>query len=167
MDLHLQVFSEHEMRRRSAAVFARLPEGVDTLLVHTPDNVMYLSGVPLLSEWGRPMWCLLRRDGTGVSIGAEIERENMEANSLFEDIRTYADDENVWQASIDLVRDVITSQQGLVAGLGAEVELFTTQMQRTLTAALPECEMFDAGSALAETRLIKSQEEIDLLRLGG
>ena len=167
MDLHLQIFSDKEIRRRGTAVFARLPQGVDTLLVHTPDNVFYLSGVPLLSQWGRPMWCLLRRDGTGVSIGAQIERENMEANSLFDDIRPYADDENVWQASIGLVRDVIESQQGLGAGVGAEVELLTTQMERTLTAVLPKCDLFDAGSALAETRLIKSQEEIDLLRLGG
>lgn len=167
MDLHLRIFSDHEMRRRGTGVFARLPREIDTLLVHTPDNVFYLSGVPLLSEWGRPMWCLLRRDGTGVSIGAQLERENMEANSFFDDVRTYADDENVWEASIGLVRDVIESQQGLAAGLGAEVELLTTQMQRTLTSALPKCDLIDAGSALAETRLIKSQEEIDLLRLGG
>lgn len=167
MDLHLRLFSDHEMRRRVTGVFACLPTEIDTLLVHTPDNVFYFSGVCLLSEWGRPMWCLLRRDGTGVSIGAELERENMEANSFFDDIRTYADDENVWEASIGLVRDVIESQQGLGAGLGAEVELLTTQMQRTLTSSLPKCDLFDAGSALAETRLIKSQEEIALLRLGG
>lgn len=167
VDLHLQIFSAFEMQRRVMSVFARLPAGADTLLVHTPDNVMYLSGVPLLSEWGRPMWCLVRRDGTGVSIGADIEQENMAANSAFDDIRTYADDENVWQASIDLVRDVIESDHGSFARLGAEVALMTTQMQRTLTEALPTAELFDAGSALAETRLIKSQEEIDLLRLGG
>jgi Xaa-Pro aminopeptidase len=167
MDLHLRIFSDHEMRRRGTGVFARIPKEIDTLLVHTADNVFYLSGVPLLSEWGRPMWCLLRRDGTGVSIGAQLEGENMEANSFFDDIRTYADDENVWEASIGLVRDVIESYQGLAAGLGAEVELLTTQMQRTFTSALPKCDLFDAGSALAETRLIKSQEEIDLLRLGG
>src|SRR5436305_9644077 len=126
MDLRLQIFSAHEMRRRVTNVFARLPEGVDTLLVHTPDNVMYLSGVPLLSEWGRPMWCLLRRDGSGVSIGAEIECENMAANSPFDDIRTYADDENVWQASIGLVRDIVESEHGSSARLGAEVALTTT-----------------------------------------
>jgi Xaa-Pro aminopeptidase len=155
------------MRRRVTDVFARLREPINTLLVHTPDNVMYLSGVPLLSEWGRPMWCLLRRDGSGVSIGAEIEHENMAANSAFHDIRTYADDENVWQASIDLVRSIIESEHGSLARLGAEVALMTTRMYRTLTEALPTSELFDAGSALAETRLIKSQEEIDLLRLGG
>src|SRR5437764_15169296 len=130
MDLRLQIFSAHEMRRRVTNVFAHLPEPVNTLLVHTPDNVMYLSGVPLLSEWGRPMWCLLRRDGSGVSIGAEIERENMAANFAFDDIRTYADGDSVWHASIGLVRDIIESQQGGVARLGAEVELLTTQMQR-------------------------------------
>ena len=153
MDLHLRIFSDHEMRRRGTGVFARIPKEIDTLLVHTPDNVFYLSGVPLLSEWGRPMWCLLRRDGTGVSIGAQLEGENMEANSFFDDIRTYADDENVWEASIGLVRDVIQSHQGLAAGVGTEVGLLTTQMQRTLTSALPKCDLFDAGSALAETRL--------------
>lgn len=97
--LRLPAFSAAEMERRRSRVTELSPE-VDVSLFHTADSVLYLSGVPLLSEWGRPMWCLLRPDGTGASIGAEIELENMEENSAFDQVRAYGDDENVWASSI-------------------------------------------------------------------
>ena len=60
----MKIFSEREMRRRLEQVSLGLRErDVDVAFVHTADNAYYLTGVPLLSAWGRPMLAVVWADG--------------------------------------------------------------------------------------------------------
>jgi len=104
------IFTAREMRRRFRLLSTGLAErGIDLALFHTADNVFYTTGVPLLSEWGRPMWSAMRPNGAITIIGAMIERENMERHAWFSDVRAFPDQENVWRASVGAVRDFARS----------------------------------------------------------
>jgi Xaa-Pro aminopeptidase len=140
---------------------------LDLILLHTSDNVYYVSGVPLLSEWGRPLWCAFRPNATGVLVGAEIERENMEQGPTALDVRCYGDHQHVGEASLHIVKDFARAGGRPVKRIGVERSLLSMELYEGLRAILPNSEFIDVGHALAETRLVKSEEELRILRLGG
>ncbi len=139
---------------------------IDVALLHTADNVYYVSGVPLLSDWGRPMWTLIRQDGQATIIGAMLEKENMEAYSWIKDVRVYSDDENVWQTIIGLVAGFLKDSTTLCRRIGIEHGLLPLSIFDGLEAAFPEAEFLEIGDLLADMRIIKSDEELRLLRIG-
>src|SRR5215471_18556288 len=112
----MTIFSKPEMQRRIAGFRDALAKrNLDAALLHTADNVFYLTGVPLLSEWGRPMWAVFRVGGPSVVIGSHIEGLNMERNPATDDTIPYADEENVVTTSIKLVVDFLKRGNGKVA----------------------------------------------------
>jgi len=141
---------------------------LDLILLHTSDNVYYVSGVPLLSEWGRPLWCAFRPNATGVLVGAEIERENMEqgptalGRPLLRRSSAGRGGQPPHSPKISLAQAA-----GLSSALGVERSLLSMELYEGLRAILPNSEFIDVGHALAETRLVKSEEELRILRLGG
>ncbi len=161
------IFSEGEMRRRTAWIGAKLVErDLNVAFLHSADNVYYTTGVPLLSAWGRPMWAVLSVDGDPFVIGAMIEKESMERYGRVSEVRTYDDAENVWTASADIVADVIRSSRNRARRVGVERGILPVGIAESLQTRL-DVELVDVSDILAESRLIKSAEEISLLRLGG
>jgi Xaa-Pro aminopeptidase len=162
------IFSVEEMNRRLAAFREGLAaRQIDAAFLHTSDNVYYLSGVPLLSGWGRPMWMAVGSEDRVTLIGAMIEIENMETYSRITDIRAYDDSENVWQASLQLVRDAIAGWGRAPAQIGVELSLMPISAHGAIQAAFPTASLVEVGDLLNEMRIIKSAEELRLLRLGG
>ncbi|MCV9999324.1 Xaa-Pro peptidase family protein [Pararhizobium sp. YC-54] len=163
----MPAFSKSEMKRRIDALRAKLAEKqVDVAFLHTADNVFYMTGVPLLSEWGRPMWAILPASGPSAVCGAAIENENMEKHSSFDEVMAYGDDENVVQASLRICAEFIARRGSSKIRLGIEEELLPVGLFRAFQARFPEAELVEIGPLLAELRLIKSHEEIRLLELG-
>lgn len=164
----MHIFTPGEMERRLGAfrngLAARL---LDAALVHTPDNVYYLSGVPLLSAWGRPMLAAVRAGGEATVIGALIEKENMESCSWMSDIRPYGDQEDVWRTSLDMATDFMRGAQKAPRRVGVEQDLLPIGVYGSLRAAFPEAEFVEIGDLIASIRIVKSPEEIRLLRVGG
>ena len=72
--------------------------GLDAAFVHTADNVFYLSGVPLLSEWGRPLWLVVGHHNLHV-ICAPIETENARSFGYQADVHPYDDHPAIEQAT--------------------------------------------------------------------
>jgi Xaa-Pro aminopeptidase len=162
------IFTAREMRRRFRLLSTGLAErGIDLALFHTADNVFYTTGVPLLSEWGRPMWSATRPNGAITSIGAMIERENMERHAWFSDVRVFPDQENVWRASVGAVRDFARSSGPPPRRIGVERELLPLRVYEALRAVFDRAEFVEHGDLVAAARIVKSREEIRLLRLGG
>lgn len=163
----MPAFSKQEMTRRIDAFRKKLAaERVDIAFLHTADNVFYMSGVPLLSEWGRPMWAILPASGASAVCGAAIEKENMEEHSSFDEVMVYGDDENVVQASLKLCADFIDRRGSAKVRLGIEEALLPVGLFRAFRARFPEAELIEIGPWLEELRLVKSNEEIRLLELG-
>ena len=53
----MAIFTIKEIQRRREVFQERMAKlAIDIAFVNTYNNVYYLSGVPLLSEWGRPMY---------------------------------------------------------------------------------------------------------------
>jgi Xaa-Pro aminopeptidase len=164
----MPIFTRQEMDRRVRAFCGGLAaRAIDVAFLHTPDNVYYMSGVPLLSAWGRPMWMVVGQNGPATLVGAMIEQENMEAYSWVEDVRAYDDSENVWQASLRLALDFIEGRGAAPARIGLERNLLTIGVYEVIQAAFPEATLVEVGDLLGELRIIKSEEELRLLRLGG
>ena len=161
------IFSEGEMRRRTTWIGAKLVErDLNVAFLHSADNVYYTTGVPLLSAWGRPMWAILSVDGDPFVIGAMLEKESMERYGRVSEVRAYDDAENVWTASVDIVADVIRSRRNRARRVGVERGILPVGIAESLQTRL-DVELVDVSDILAESRLIKSAEEVSLLRLGG
>jgi Xaa-Pro aminopeptidase len=159
----IQVFSREEIgRRRQILLDAMNESDLDAVLVHTADHVLYLSGIPLLSEWGRPMWMVLKRSGEGALIGAAIEQENMN-ESYFDETLPYADAQNVVNSALDL----LTGFVGTARRIGVETGALTVRLHVELGERFPGAQQVDISRIITDARLIKSEEELQLLRIGG
>jgi Xaa-Pro aminopeptidase len=163
----VRIFTEAEMRRRVELVSRGLQErGVEVAVLHTPDHVYYTTAVPLLSAWGRPMWAVVWADGRVAIIGAMIENETMERYAWADEIRAYDDEENVWSASLRIVSDLIEGHRRTPRRIGVERRFLAVDTRDAL-AGLIDAEQVDVADILFQARLIKSDEEIALLQLGG
>jgi Xaa-Pro aminopeptidase len=164
----IRIFSDAEMRRRVAQVARGLKQAeVDVAFVHTADNAYYVTGVPLLSAWGRPLWAIVWADGRVAIIGASIELESMEQYAWADEIRTYGDEADVWDAGPRIAADLVRSWGGsMPVRLGVE-RRFLSVDARDILAATIAAEQVDISEALFAPRLIKGDEELALLRLGG
>jgi Xaa-Pro aminopeptidase len=163
----VKIFSDGEMRRRVDTVSQALRErNLEVAFLHTADNVYYLTGVPLLSAWGRPLWAVVWADGRMAVIGAEIERETMERFSFASDVRAYDDEENVWDASLKIVADLVRSAGPPPNRIGVELPFLSVATHKALGELLPAVQI-DIADILFEARMIKGDEEIGLLRLAG
>ncbi|TAM86363.1 aminopeptidase P family protein [bacterium] len=162
------IFSPAEMRRRLTAFDAALEERhINVALVHTADNVYYFSGVPLLSEWGRPMWVVVDPSAGSSIVGASIETENMAAYSAISRVISYADDERSVDACLHHVMSAVGGMRDAAIRFGIERSAMTLALYEALRASLPKATFVDVGEIIAGLRLIKSAEEIEILELGG
>lgn len=157
------IFTEAEMQRRLSA-FRKAMEsrGLDSVFVHTADNVFYLSGVLLLSEWGRPLWLVVGRDELHV-ICARIETENASCSGYGADVHPYDDGlptiEQATQLAIRLLQS-IGADRGVT---GIERQRLPLGIFERLAASLPGARFADATDALDKLRIVKSAEELDPL----
>lgn len=163
----MKIFSEQEMRRRVGLVSRGLQErGVDVAFLHTADNAYYVTGVPLLSGWGRPMWAIVWADGRVAVIGSMIEKESMEGYAWANEVIAYDDEENVWDASLRIVSGLITSRGLAPKRIGVERPFLAVDTRDALGTLVP-ADQVDITDILFAARLIKGDEEIALLRLAG
>ena len=161
------IFSTEEMARRQQALGRALEEkGLEIAFLHTADNVFYTTRVPLLSGWGRPMWGVVKHTGEAAVVGAMIEKENMERHAQVREVLAYADETNVYQASLKLVSDVLQRWAPRATRIGLERDLLPVGLHEVLQERFPEAGFVDIGDDLGAIRIIKSEEEIALLELG-
>lgn len=162
------IFSAGEMQRRVDGLRTAMSgRSIDLVLVHSADNVYYLSGLPLLDEWGRPMWFVISSDGDATMIGAMIERENMAAHTWVEEVQVFEDLAQSLDAAAQMAVAFGRRAGRKTARIGIERSVMTLRVWDALSAAFPDSEFVDIGDVLAAARIIKSDEELELLRLGG
>ena len=164
----MTIFSKDEMQRRISAFTNALAERrVDAALLHSSDNVFYMTGVPLLSEWGRPMWAVFNLGGSSAVIGSLIEGLNMEQNAATDETFAYADEDNVTTTSIKLATDCLKKGKTRPTRIGVEKSLISLGVYERLAKELPGVEFVEIGDIIADLRIIKSPEELRILELGG
>lgn len=158
------IFTSVDIDGRQRRVQRRLADvGVSAALLTSADNVYYLSGLPLLSEWGRPMWLVVPAQGAPTLIGAEIERENMQEYAKTCSVVTYQDEMNVRFAAVQAAVKALGSAERL----GLERTAVTVDVFDSVTEAVGSRETVDVGGLLEAERVVKSPAELELLRTAG
>ena len=151
-------FSADEMNRRLAALRTHMAaHDLDAVLLTSIHNVNYFSDF-LYCSFGRAYGLVVTED-KATTISANIDGGQPYRRS-FGDNLVYTDwqRDNFFQAVRELVPD-----RGRV---GVEFDHLSVERMNKLKAALPSAVMVDVGEALMAQRMIKSAEEIALIREG-
>ena len=148
--------SEYERRLRDLrAVMAALD--LPAVLFTSMHNIAYYSGF-LYCSFGRPFGCVVSKD-TCTTISANIDGGQLWRRSIADNV-IYTDwqRDNFWRA----VRDVI----GKADRIGIEGDHLTLQARSTLEEVAGIKQTVDIAAMAMRKRMLKSSEEIALIREG-
>jgi Xaa-Pro dipeptidase len=155
-------FDLAEYRQRLDRVRAAMRQrGLDALVSHTPENILYLSGY---QTPGYYMYqCLvIPLDGEPLLILRRGELGNFRRFSYLEDSLTYVDIENPAEVTARALAD-----RGLGrARIGLELAswFLTPRHHLTLQAALGQANLVDGTGTIDRARLVKSPREVEYIR---
>ncbi|MEL7542841.1 MAG: aminopeptidase P family protein [Pseudomonadota bacterium] len=154
-------FSEAEYARRLGGLRAAMAaQDVPVVVLTSMHNVAYFSGF-LYCSFGRPYACVVTQNVcTTVSAnidGSQPWRRSVADNVIFTDWERG----NYWRA----VRDVALSA-GTLARIGFEADHLSVAGYSQLADAFKGAELVDFAETTMDLRLIKSEEELALIRSG-
>ena len=149
-------FSNAEYERRLTALRSIMDEqGLEAVLLTSMHNIAYYSGF-LYCSFGRPYGCVVTKDQC-TTISANIDagqpwRRSFGDNLIYTDWRR----DNYWRA----VAHVLGPQKRL----GIEADHMTLTSREVLASMLNAPDVVDIASATMEARMVKSAEEITLIK---
>ncbi len=155
-------FSLGEYRRRyDATIKAMAEKGIEVLLVRTPENIAYLTGYVTPGYYG--YHCLvLSLDQAPTLVLRFLEQTNVFEYSWLADSVPVPDDRVPYEATIETLR-----ARGLAnKRIGVEKTSFfsTIEEYENVRAKLPEATLVDGSGIIEWVRVIKSPEELALMR---
>jgi creatinase len=153
-------FSEGEMNRRLSSLRDHMAkESIDAVLFTSIHNVNYFSDF-LYCAFGRPYGLVVTHEAA-TTISANIDAGQPWRRS-FGDNLVYTDwqRDNFFYAVYDLL-----SHRGKIR-LGVEFDHLTIERLEKLKSALPQAEIIEISAAVMRQRMVKSDEEIALIREG-
>ncbi|NIY69401.1 M24 family metallopeptidase [Streptomyces malaysiensis] len=158
------VFPAVEYERRLAALRTTLKaKDLDAVVVHTPENVCYLSGHATPGYY--TYQCLIvTADGDAALLMRETETVNAAQTTYFERINGFADSFDPIRATVDLLGELAPGARAV--GMEARSWFLPPEPFGRLNALLNEagCEVTHIDEALAAARLVKSPLEIEQIR---
>jgi Xaa-Pro aminopeptidase len=145
--------------------------GLDALVVRAPDNVLYLTGF-----WGMKGYdvCVFPRDGEPVLVCLEASEEDARRTAWTSDVRLFAGyDPSDPRPPLLRALDVAKAAAAEHGAIGLELSLGTQASDRmvgeptTFTSGWFGAfgEAVDATPLLAEARAVKTEQEIERMRL--
>jgi Xaa-Pro dipeptidase len=169
--MHRNPFSDGELARRLAAIREDMAErGIDIAVFSVPESVFYLTG---LDHWGyfAPHLLVVPREGEMTLITRAMERVTIDAQVRNAHFLGHSDSESAVGKLIDLLeaetrRDATgrPSARALAVGLEEQGNGLTAQAGRSLRSSLSGATFHDISGLSDARRLIKSDEEMALLR---
>jgi Xaa-Pro dipeptidase len=154
-------FSMDEYQARVAAVRAEMAKrGVDILLIHTPENMLYLTGYQTAGYFSYQ--CLaLPIDGEPAILTRKMEEGNARLLSWVQHRFSYTDMEDKVAKTIQMVR-----QFSRVERLGIEKcsWFLTVANYERLVELLGPIQVLDCSKLVDQVRLVKSVQEITYIR---
>ena len=152
-------FSAAEMQARLNRLRAHMSaQDIDVVVMTSYHSINYYADF-LYCAFGRPYGLVISHD-SNVSISANIDGGQPWRRSLGDNI-TYTD----WQRDNYFVALRAQMPKG-VRRIGIEFDHVNLQSFDKLKAAFPECEFIDVGKATMAMRMLKSAEEIALIKQG-
>lgn len=157
-----QTFSKEEMERRNSKLREHMANNdIDAVLFTSYHNIKYYSDF-LYTAFGRNYGLVVTQD-KHVTVSANIDG-GMPWRTSFEDNIVYTD----WKRdNFEYAVKTVLNEAGIKKGrLGIEEDHVSIDLRRKIEAAFPDFELVDISKATMKFRMIKSQEEIDLIRNG-
>jgi Xaa-Pro dipeptidase len=155
-------FSIAEFQARVGAVRRDLTRrGLDGLLVHTPENIYYLTGYHTPGYY-RYQLCYVPLDGEPVLLVRGFELPNVQHLAWIERGEEYDDTQDYIERTAEIVRDLRLA--GKRVGVEEASWFITPQDLRRLREALPDTQFVDASGVVEASRLVKSAAEVEYIR---
>ncbi len=136
-------------------------KGVDVMLIHTPENLYYMSGYQTPGYyWYQTLAVPL--DKEPVFITRLIEDSNVQALSWVEDSRPYEDSDDWVAKTKDALVDLGMADKRI--GVEKESWFLTVGDYERLCATMPSAQWVDCSGLVEQGRMIKSPQEIEYMR---
>ena len=154
-----------QARQRTAEFQSRLKDaGIDLAIMTDESSIAYLAGFwgYLSVEFGRPTFLLVRPDAAAQVITPLMESEMVGAMTWVENISTWEDAGiNRWE---NVLADAIGDKPGKI---GVELAALPPIVRNWFDDQMPGVQLHDVASLLGEMRMIKSPEEIEVMKQAG
>jgi Xaa-Pro dipeptidase len=156
---------EHEVftKLRTAARAA----GFDALVAFSPDNVTYTAGFQVPSQLNnrfRRTITVLAGEAKAVQVVVNVEENLARQRSRFSDVRSY---NQFTQDPADVLADILV-EAGVAEGrIGIELDYMPAQDFMRLRERLPKAELLHCRDLYFGTRMVKTAEEIAILKRVG
>jgi Xaa-Pro aminopeptidase len=156
-----------QMKERTAELQARLRDaGVDLAVLTDEDSIAYYGGFwgYLGVEFGRPTFMLVPRDGAPTVITPLMESEMVGDMTWVDDVRPWQDaGDDRWDAVLGRALD----QHGATASFGWERLKVPPLVLDFLDRQVGRTRFADITRLIGDMRVIKSPEEIEIMRQAG
>jgi len=154
-----------QARQRTCEFQSRLRDaGIDVAILTDESSIAYLAGFwgYLSVEFGRPTFLLIRPDVPPQVITPLMESEMVGAMTWVDDILTWEDaGPNRWE---NVLRRALGDKPGNV---GVERAALPAIVRNWFDDRLPGLRLADVAAPLGEMRMIKSPEEIEVMKQAG
>lgn len=140
-------------------------EGIDLAVIHDQDNIFFLAGFwgYLGMDFGRPTILVIPRTGTPTLITPGLEAEMAASMTWVEDIREWTDGiDGEWQTLLDNLLD-----SSKIINVGVEPFRTHPVVFNYFRHKFSDSNLKNISKILAEMRMIKSPEEINIMRQAG
>jgi Xaa-Pro aminopeptidase len=164
------VFSDAEMRNRVARAQDLIKkEKFDALLISGEDNFQYFTGISgtlcLHASHSRPAVVVVPDDGSSIAVVGNLFEDLMRLSAVG-DVRTYQSTTGVpVELYVSALKDAgLTNKKiGIEQGLETRLGQPLGELMGVLK-ALPDVTFADASSLIWQLRMVKSSEEVDLMK---
>ncbi|MEL6317674.1 MAG: M24 family metallopeptidase, partial [Pseudomonadota bacterium] len=154
-----------QARRRTEAFRQRLRDaGVEIAILTDESAIAYLAGFwgYLSVEFGRPTFLILRPDDPPIVLTPLMESEMVSKMTWVENVLTWEDaGENRWET---VLRKAIGEHP---ASIAVELNALPAIVRNFFDQSLPSTRLTDVSPILGAMRMIKSPEEIEVMRQAG
>ncbi|MFF3286061.1 M24 family metallopeptidase [Streptomyces sp. NPDC003023] len=157
-----QTFSDAEMERRLAHLRKVMADqGIDVALLTSYHNIKYYSDF-LYTSFGRPYALVVTHDEQ-ITVSANIDAA-MPWRRTFGDNVVYTD----WQRDnyIHAIREALRRRAVTPGTIGVEDDSLPLDLRNKFQAAFADAELVDIAQAAMRGRMLKSAEEIALIKEG-
>ena len=154
-----------QARDRTIKFQARLRDaGIDVAIITDESTIAYLAGFwgYLSVEFGRPTFLLVQPDHSPVVITPLMESEMVSAMTWVEDIKTWEDSgPNRWE---NVLKKALGNNTGRI---GVEAAALPPIVRNWFDDQMPGVALNNISALMGEMRMIKSAEEIEVMKQAG
>jgi len=154
-----------QARQRTTEFQSRLKDaGIDVAIITDESSIAYLAGFwgYLSVEFGRPTFLLVRPDQAPTVITPLMESEMVSAMTWVEDIKTWEDSgPNRWE---NVLKKALGDNPGRI---GVEAAALPPTVRNWFDDQMPGVKLNDVSAVMGAMRMIKSPEEIEVMKQAG